>query len=67
MPYAVEFTPEAEADLDRLADDDPLLATLVLDHIEKLAQSPTELSVPGAVPFRDQQRYSLWETGEHTQ
>jgi hypothetical protein len=65
MPYAVVFTPEAESDLSRLADKDPLLASYVLDQAERLAQNPTELSHRGGVPFPPMQRYSFWGEGDY--
>jgi len=40
MPYAVAFTPEAEADLARLADEDPLLASFILDQAERPRRTP---------------------------
>lgn len=67
MPYNVAFTPEAEADLTRLADKDPLLASFILDHAERLAQAPTELSHRGGMPFLPGQRYAFWAEGDRGQ
>lgn len=64
MPYSVVFTPEAEADLARIAGDDPLLASLILDHADRLAQAPTELSHRGGMPFLPGQRYPFWAQGD---
>ena len=40
MPYAVEYTPKAEADLDKLR---PLIASFILDEIDRLAIDPVAL------------------------
>jgi hypothetical protein len=43
MRYAADWTKEAEASLDELAKEFPLLASFVLDHIDILCTNPTGL------------------------
>jgi hypothetical protein len=63
MPYGVAFTPEAEEDVVRLAQEHPELASFVLDQIERLAQSPTTLSTAEGFPYHPHQRYAFWGEG----
>jgi len=48
MPYAVEYTAEAEADLAALP---PLVASFTLDEIDRLAADPVGLGRPSYFPF----------------
>jgi mRNA-degrading endonuclease RelE of RelBE toxin-antitoxin system len=48
MPYAVEYTAEAEADLDAMP---PLVASFTLDEIDRLAADPVGLGGPSYFPF----------------
>lgn len=54
MAYAIEFSPESEEDLRRLS---PVVASYVLDQIERLAQDPLRLSSPGSFPYPLAQQY----------
>jgi hypothetical protein len=65
MAYSVAFTPEAEEDVVRLAQQEPPLASFILDHVERLAESPTTLSTRDGYPYRPDQRYAFWGEGDH--
>jgi len=47
MAYEIELSPRAEQ---RLRDLYPLLRGVVLDHLYELAESPTRVSRPSAIP-----------------
>ena len=48
MSYAVVLGPEAEEDLARLP---PLVASFLLDELDRLAADPVALSRPSHVPY----------------
>ena len=54
MPFAVEWEDEAEQDLDTLP---PLIASQVLDQIDRLAEDPVRLSKPSFFPYRPAQAF----------
>jgi hypothetical protein len=56
MSYAVELTPTAERDLNALP---PMLASHVLDHLDRLAADPVRLSRRGAFPHPLHQKYQF--------
>jgi Txe/YoeB family toxin of Txe-Axe toxin-antitoxin module len=60
MSYAVSFSPEADEDFDRMAAKDPLLASHVLDEIDRLAEDPRGLSLPPSLPHLLYPRYECW-------
>lgn len=63
MSYAVVWEPDAQQDLDRLP---PLLASVILDEIDRLAQRPTELSLPPSFPHPLFPKYQFWGfNGKH--
>jgi hypothetical protein len=49
VSYAVAYSPEAEEDLGKLP---PLVASFVLDEIDRLAADPVALSRPAHFPYR---------------
>ena len=49
MSYGVELGPEAEADVAKLP---PLVASFVLDALERLATDPVNLGRPPHFPYR---------------
>lgn len=60
MSYDVELTPQAEDDLRSIADLDPLLASYVLDQLDRLALDPVGLSRRGGFPYLPGQRFEFW-------
>jgi len=57
MPYAVEYTAEAEADLLGMP---PLVASFTLDEIDRLPADPVQLGRPSYFPFLPNRQ--LYET-----
>lgn len=57
MSYSVDFTPEAQDDLQRLP---PRIGNLALDHVERLATQPVALSEPGGSAHEGTQTYPFW-------
>ncbi len=56
MRFAVEWEDEAEQDLAALP---PLLASHVLDEIDRLADDPVRLSRPSHFPYRPAQAFQF--------
>jgi hypothetical protein len=56
MSFAVGWEAEAEEDLQRLP---PVLASAVLDELDRIAVSPTRLSKPSHFPYRPAQAYEF--------
>ena len=56
MSYAVEMTPDAESDFARLSG---MLASHVLDQLDRLAEDPVGLSRPPAFPHPLYQKYQF--------
>jgi hypothetical protein len=56
MRFTVEWANEAEEDLDALP---PLLASHVLDQVDRLAGDPTGLSAPSHFPYRPGQMFQF--------
>ena len=57
MSYAVELTPVAEGDLDSLP---PMLASHVLEQLDRLAADPVRLSRRGSFPHPLYQKYQFY-------
>jgi hypothetical protein len=57
MSYAVSLTPDAESDLARLP---ALLASYVLDQLDRLAENPVALSKPPSFPHTLHQKYQFF-------
>jgi hypothetical protein len=59
MAYGVRYTAEAEADLARIAERDPVAASIILDELDRLAQDPVGLSRRPSFPHRPFQKYQF--------
>lgn len=60
MSYDVELTPEAEDDIRKIADLDPLLASHVIDHLDQLSKDPVGLSRRRGFPHLPGQQYPFY-------
>jgi hypothetical protein len=56
MSYVAKLTPDAEADLARLP---PMVASHVLDQLDRLAADPVGLSQPPSFPHPLYQKYQF--------
>lgn len=64
MSYSVEFTPPADEALAALP---PLVASGVLDGIDRLVDDPVRLGKPSHFPYRPgRQMYQFWVEAEAT-
>jgi hypothetical protein len=64
MTYGVEFAPPADEAISSLP---PLVASGVLDGIDRLAEDPVRLSRPSHFPYRPgRQMYQFWVEAEGT-
>jgi hypothetical protein len=60
MRYAVVWSAEADSDFDRIAARHPLVASRILDEVDKLAENPIGLSRPPAFPHPLMPKYQFW-------
>lgn len=60
MSYGVRWAPEADEDLNRIASEDPVAASFILDRIDELARDPVNLSQPPSFPHRLIPKFQFW-------
>lgn len=57
MSYSADMAPEAEAALEKLGREYPLLVSFALDHIDTLCRDPMGLGRPPKYAGADEDRY----------
>ena len=60
MGYGVIFSAEAEEDIERIASKYPVVASRILDEVEKLAADPVALSLRPGFPHLLMPKYQFW-------
>lgn len=60
MPFAIVWSRRGDEDFERLAAENPVAASQILDQIERLAENPIGLALPPSFPNPLLPKYVFW-------